>query len=345
MPVMFNQFMSVPVWIYIVCCVMTIVCMPLVLWYAKKMALVDVQNSRSSHSGIALRGGGLLFILTFYLGMILLSILYKNTNLNLPNDIVYLCFGGCVIAILSWFDDYKKLSSGLRFVIHLMVVGLLINRLSFIDFHSLVFAFLPIWLIKILFVCAWVWFINLYNFMDGADGLACQEGIFIVLMLTIPFVIYVPYLLILCIGLMGFLYINYPKAKIFMGDIGSTFLGFLFAGMLILNIIDNKLDIFMAIAITSYFTYDATYTLLKRIVQKKQIWQAHREHWYQRLLIANFSHQQLFWIACIYNLGLLGMIYLYKSHSSIVLGFSIIWFALYAGFIKSVERKKQKISG
>lgn len=324
-------------WIYIICCVATVVLMPLVIWYAKKMSLVDVQNSRSSHSGVALRGGGILFILIFYLGILLLSLTSYTTMLS--EDIVYLGVGAFIIAVLSWFDDYKKLSSGLRFLVHFLVIGFLVNKFPIADLHIRFLSSLPIWLFKSLIILAWVWFLNLYNFMDGADGLAGQEGLFIILMLSIPFAIYEPYLVALGIGLLGFLYINYPKAKIFMGDIGSTFLGTVFAGILLLNIINGKINLPIAIAITSYFSYDATYTLIKRMLQKKIIWQAHREHWFHRLLISGFSHKQLFWTASFYNIILLGVVVLYKEKSLYALIASVLLFTIYAWFIKYRECK------
>lgn len=307
--------------LYIALWILSISLAPVTLWYARKIAMTDVENERSSHQGIALRGGGLLFILVFYIGVIALYLL----GLTLPVALWLIILAGFIIAVLSWFDDYKGLSARIRFGVQLLVVISVVWYLPAIDIS------LPMWLSKVLTIFAWVWFINLFNFMDGADGLAAQQGIFMVIMLSILVASLQSTMLILLIGLLGFLSINYPKAKIFMGDIGSTFLGFILAGYMIYALSMGHLSLLTVIAISSFFAYDATYTLVKRALQRKKVWQAHREHWYQRLLITGYSHQQLFWLAVTYNL-VLGLV-VYFTPVWVGLVFSLLWFVFYALFI------------
>lgn len=310
----------------IILAVLSLVLAPLTLWYARKVAMVDVANQRSSHSGVVLRGGGLLFIVVFYVGMVALS-LYQYA---LVQPYMVLILSALVIAILSWFDDRYSLSARLRFSVQLIVV--ITATLSLPQ----VLVFLPYWLSVVVVILAWMWFINLYNFMDGADGFAAQQGIVIALALACVFAVATIPMLILTIGLLGFLTINYPKAKIFMGDIGSTFLGFLFAGLLFFAVAHGRIDIFQALALTSLFGYDATYTLIKRALQRKKVWQAHREHWYQRLLISGYSHQQLFWVGMLYNVVIIVALLILPTIYAFV--FSLIWFVLYTLFILCCEK-------
>ena len=175
--------------------------------------------------------------------------------------------------------------------------------------------------------------------MDGADAFATQEAIFISLALLLLIGFNALPLIFLIAALLGFLRVNYPKAKIFMGDIGSLFLGYFIGGLLLYYLSQNDITIIDGFIITSLFGFDASYTLLKRLVQKKKLSQAHHEHWYQRLLIAGFSHKALFYIAVCYNVLML-LVLMGNHYISVWLGVSaiaVLWL-LYTGFILRKER-------
>jgi len=298
--------------------------------YARRAALTDQANERSSHQGMALRGGGIVFILAFYLGM---GGLYLSGSIAADTYQVLLLCGSFAIGALGWFDDRVSLSPRFRLLVQLVATSLVVAFLPKLWFWC------PVLLEKLILTLAWVWFINLFNFMDGADGFAAQQGIFnglssylLVGLTAVP-------LLILSSALMGFLRVNRPKAKIFMGDIGSLFLGYLIGGYLLLFLAQHKISLIEALLLTSLFSFDATYTLLKRIYQKKPVLQAHREHWYQRYLICVNSHKKLFFLACIYNVCVLLCLYLSHYYMPYWGGYlAVAVLAVYTLFIKFKEQ-------
>ena len=224
---------------------------------------------------------------------------------RLPVLTVLIC--GLVMAIVGWLDDFKDLSVKIRFGIQFIVV--LISCL----FLPRIWPIIPVFIEKTILVLAWMWFINLFNFMDGTDGYAVQEAFFVCLGLFILSASVGNTTLMLAFSVLGFLRVNYSKAKIFMGDVGSIFLGYILGGFLILSITEHSISIVQAIILTSLFSVDATYTLLKRGLQGKKVWKAHREHWYQRLNIAGGNHKVIFWIGVGYNLIILFILYLNKK--------------------------------
>ena len=310
--------------------IISFLCAPLTLRYAKKMALIDAANERSCHTGIVPRGGGILFIIFFYIGVLLAAWL---GYLTMPPFVWILLVGAIFMASVGWLDDFKSLSVTLRFFIQLITVIIAVL------FLPNIWDFLPIFVEKCILILAWMWFINLYNFMDGADAFATQEAIFISLALLLLIGFNALPLIFLIAALLGFLRVNYPKAKIFMGDIGSLFLGYFIGGLLLYYLSQNDITIIDGFIITSLFGFDASYTLLKRLVQKKKLSQAHREHWYQRFLIAGFSHKALFYIAVCYNVLML-LVLMGNHYISVWLGVSaiaVLWL-LYTGFILRKER-------
>ena len=306
---------------------------PTTLIYAKNMAITDAANERSSHIGVVSRGGGLLFIIFFYIG-VLLTIL--GGYLNLSSFVWVLLLGAFIMALVGWLDDFKGLSVAVRFFIQFALVVITVY------FLPQTWPFLPVILEKCILILAWVWFINLYNFMDGADGFATQQSIFISVAILLPLGFKALLFVLLIASLLGFLRVNYPKAKIFMGDIGSLFLGYFIGGMLLYYLSRHNISIIDGLIMTSLFGFDASYTLLKRLLQKKKLSQAHREHWYQRLLITGFSHKALFYTAICYNLLMLLVliIYLYINPLLGVCAMVALWF-LYTGFIFKKERAKK----
>ena len=275
---------------------------PLTILYANRFSIVDVANHRSSHTGITPRGGGIVFIIVFYIGFFVYIFITGLPDIPILN--ILIC--ALVMGIVGWLDDFKDLSVRIRFGIQFVVV--LISCI----FLPRIWPVIPVVLEKTVIVLAWMWFINLFNFMDGTDGYASQEAFFICIGLFILSSAIGDIALILGVSVLGFLRINYPKAKIFMGDVGSIFLGYILGGFLIYFITINSINFTQAIILTSLFSFDATLTLIKRGLQKKKVWKAHREHWYQRLNISGANHKQIFWMGVVYNLLILGIIELYR---------------------------------
>lgn len=265
---------------------------PFTIWYSKKLSMMDIANHRSSHEGITPRGGGIIFIIIFYSEILVYSLFEAGFDLALL--IILLC--ALFMGFIGWLDDFKNLSVKTRLGIQFLVV------LLSCMFLPQIWPAIPVIVEKTVIILAWMWFINLFNFMDGTDGYAAQEAVFICIGLFILNSSIGIIALILAFSVLGFLRVNYPKAKIFMGSVGSIFLGYILGGLLIYSIAIHSVTIVQAVILTSLFSVDATYTLLKRGLQRKKVWKAHREHWYQRLNITGINHKVIFYIGIAYNL-------------------------------------------
>ena len=238
----------------------------------------DVPNSRSLHDKPIPRIGGLALIL---------GVLVAWHVLN-DHMIAWLSAGVIVLMVLSLLDDLNDLPAKWRFLGHLLVaIGFVNLGLGPISIYWAVF-----------FVIAVVWMTNLYNFMDGANGLAGG-------MAALGFSCYA-----LVAGIAGdlnfalmnlvivgssiaFLCFNFGQAKVFMGDAGSIPLGFLSAAIGLLGCQKGLWPLWFPVVIFSSFILDATVTLLKRLFRGERIWDAHREHYYQRLIRMGMSHQKM----------------------------------------------------
>ncbi|MGF1645106.1 MAG: hypothetical protein ACFCUJ_15825, partial [Thiotrichales bacterium] len=146
-----------------------------------------------------------------------------------------------------------------------------------------------------------VWMINLYNFMDGMDGLAGGMGVIGFTALAVFGWIDGDWAYMAMAGLiastcLGFLIFNYPPARIFMGDAGSTTLGFLAAALGFLGVRDGLFPFWVPLLVFSPFVFDATWTLARRAAKGEKIWQAHRSHLYQRLVLAGWGRVRTLWL-------------------------------------------------
>jgi UDP-N-acetylmuramyl pentapeptide phosphotransferase/UDP-N-acetylglucosamine-1-phosphate transferase len=237
-----------------------------------KWAAIDKPNSRSMHSAPTPRGGGLAV-----LAPLLLAYAISLGNFIDANIII----GLLLVAIVSYIDDRRSLSSRLRLAVHVIAACVLVLPQD----HSLY--------VGIGLCLVTVWCINLYNFMDGIDGLAASMG-------AIGF--FAIYLVnlhngqaqlasissIVAFSCLGFLVLNFPPAKIFLGDVGSASLGFLLATPIVAGVHydGGRLDItdsLIAALIFAPFIVDATVTLFRRALGGEKIYEAHRSHFYQRL--------------------------------------------------------------
>jgi len=274
---------------------------------AVKLRLYNYPNERSSHEIPTPRIGGIAIILTWYPGVIL----FFNLGL-IEKNLFYALLCGLIIALVSLIDDLKGVSAILRLLVHISV-----SVLAFYFLGGLRHFFLQSININYLFyvypivILGMVWFINLFNFMDGIDGFAANEAITIAVILFIFSGNYINLLLAGCI--MGFLYWNWPRAKIFMGDVGSTQLGFI---LIVLGIyFHNTLhfSILNWVMLAAPFWFDASYTLFLRWRNNEKLSQAHRKHAYQRFVQAGFSHKQVNKYLMIINFIILLFIMAYRS--------------------------------
>lgn len=272
----------------------------LVMQYALKRQLLDHPNARSSHSQSTPRGGGLAFVLVVMTGLWL-------APGPLTTDMIRLLLAGGITAAVGFLDDHRPLPALYRMVIYALAVALLLPVLSpvMLAFRfDLAPAFGPLLLVGVLMLGLWL--VNLFNFMDGIDGLATVQTVSVCLAALLvywfsPLEPDLTLMVLLGAALIGFLPWNWSPAKIFMGDIGSCFIGLMFA-QLIITSLNQGLDYFIAwLILLAVFLTDATMTMLRRLYQGEKIWQAHRSHAYQHAA-SRWGHAPVSLIVGVINL-------------------------------------------
>ncbi|MFW2235609.1 MraY family glycosyltransferase [Aliarcobacter butzleri] len=255
--------------------------------YMIKKSLIATVNERSSHSVPTPHGGGIAISITWFIGLFYLFF----TN-QIEQNFFYALLCGIVISIVSFFDDIYELSPKSRLIIQAIVA---IGGLYFLGgFETLTFGIFDIQNSIFTNIFAFfmiIWFINLYNFLDGINGYAGSEAIFLAFAGFIFFT--GNHFLVLAVAVLGFLYWNWNKAKIFMGDVGSTLLGYNVAIFTIYYANQEPTNFWIWIILFSVYWFDATLTLIRRKLNKEKLSQAHKKHAYQRLTQAGWSHYKV----------------------------------------------------
>lgn len=253
-------------------------------YISQKRNILDIPNERSSHTTPTPRGGGLAIVIAWYFGI---SVLYLLELLN--RSLFFALLSGLLLACISLIDDIIDLKPSIRLFSQLITVLVAFIFLKGIQpvpvFGKEIFPSVILYAITII---GMVWFINLFNFLDGIDGYASIEAITLVL----AFYLFTGHNinLILIASVLGFLFWNWPKAKIFMGDVGSTQLGFIIVVLGVYFHNENRLSISYWLILSAPFWFDATLTLFRRWRNKEKLSQAHRKHIYQRLVQSGYSH-------------------------------------------------------
>jgi len=256
----------------------------LVLWYAHKAEIFDVPNQRSSHDQPTPRGGGLSIVITV---LAMVGWLWYE-NMISQELARTLLVGGGLLAVVGWQDDIHKSRAHWRLLIHFFVAAWALFWLG--GFEQFVFGGVVIslgWVGSIFAAVGIAWMINLYNFMDGIDGLAASEGGFVAGVGGIMLILVgAPGLASISFSLsaacLGFLVWNWSPAKIFMGDVSSGFIGFVFAVLMIEGERRGVLSLWVWVTLLALFIGDSTYTLIRRVILKEQWYAAHRSHAYQQ---------------------------------------------------------------
>jgi UDP-N-acetylmuramyl pentapeptide phosphotransferase/UDP-N-acetylglucosamine-1-phosphate transferase len=253
--------------------------------HAPRRAL-DIPNARSSHTRPTPRGGGLVIVAGFLAGIATWLALGGTLS---PRASGWLA-GALLVASVSFVDDLRSLAAAPRFITHL--IGAAILTLAGVQAPDLA---VPL---AFLYVIALT---NVYNFMDGIDGLAASQAVIAGLGLAVAGQIVANPVLALGGGLLaagsaGFLRYNLPPAHLFMGDVGSTFLGFSFSGLSLLGNIGvggGRLPLEFGLLLLAPFWFDSAATLIRRFARGERWYAAHRSHYYQRLVACGWSHGQV----------------------------------------------------
>ncbi len=255
--------------------------------YAIKKSLVATVNERSSHTVPTPHGGGIAIAITWFIGLF---------YLYLENQIDSQLFGalmiGLLISLVSFLDDVYELSPKIRLIAQAIVaIGGLYFLGGFDSLNLFIFSIENQIITNIFAFFLIIWFINLYNFLDGINGYAGSEALFLALAGLVLFG--GEHFGILAVSVLGFLYWNWNRAKIFMGDVGSTLLGYNVAIFTLYYANQESQNIWIWIILFGVFWFDATITLIRRKLNGEKLSQAHKKHAYQRLTQAGWSHYKV----------------------------------------------------
>lgn len=264
---------------------------------AIRRGVLDIPNARSSHAVATPRGGGLGIVAGF---LIILAALIYQGIFPLLSGLVILA-GTMATAMLGWVDDARRLSATTRLVVQLAMASITVMALGGFEHLRVGSSVVDLgWLGSILAAIGLVWLINLYNFMDGIDGLAGAEAVTVSLAVSILGAgIYTSQIgfslatLALAAASAAFVVWNWSPAKIFMGDAGSAALGFAFGALALVGEIHQGVPLLVFILLLGLFVVDATLTLIDRLRRGENITVAHRDHVYQRFVRAGWSHRHV----------------------------------------------------
>ena len=296
-----------------------------------KHAILEEVNERSSHTIPTPHGGGIAIAITWFIGLGYLY-LYNQIELNLFYALVI----GVIISVISYFDDIYDLSPKIRIIAQAIVAisgivsigGLNSIELGLFSIENQivtnVFAFLLI-----------VWFINLYNFLDGINGYAGSEILFLCIA---GFTLFGGgHFVLLAVASLGFLYWNFGNAKIFMGDVGSTLLGYNVAIFTLYYANQEPSNLWIWIVLFGVFWFDATLTLLRRKLNKEKLSIAHKKHGYQRLNQSGWSHFKVTNWSIVLNMLLFCIVYFI---SNVFVAF-VVSLAVLFSITKFIDSKKR----
>lgn len=271
--------------------------------------VVDRPGRRSSHERNVPTGAGIAVI-----GAILLCWLCLAFMTDTLNEIWIIAASAAVLVLISFIDDIRQTPWSVRLATHIITVALGLTLLP--DSALLFDGLLPQWVDRLATGVAWVWFINLFNFMDGIDGITGVEtiavagGLVLVLLLVAPGdngAWSMPALSAVLAGAAaGFLMLNWHPARLFLGDAGSIPLGYLLGWLLVWTACVAGLW-WLALVLPLYYWADATLTLLARGSRGEKVWLAHRQHAYQVAVRSGASHADVAGFIALINLALVGL--------------------------------------
>jgi Fuc2NAc and GlcNAc transferase len=263
--------------------------------FALSHDVMDIPNERSSHTTATPRGGGLSIVLVCTAALVV----FAASGVVDSRLLIALVGGGGMVAAIGFLDDRRPMPAALRLAVHIAAAAWAIawfGGLPAIRVGNLVFSLG--WFGYVLGVLGIVWTLNLFNFMDGIDGIAASEagfvgvGAILLSLHTLPADV-AAVTCIFCAASAGFLIWNWPPAKIFMGDVGSGYLGYMIAVLAMAATRDNPVAVWVWLILGGAFFVDATVTLARRSFRGERLHEAHRSHAYQWLARRWGSHRRV----------------------------------------------------
>ncbi len=256
----------------------------------RRYNLLDRPNERSSHAVPTPRGGGIAVMAVLIVAIVVIWLRQGVDVLDIA--MVVLPMAG--LAAISWADDVRSLGALPRLVAQFLAVGVGVWALPG-PWHAAAPAPWD-WGLAVLLGIGWIWFINLFNFMDGIDGITGAETLVIgigvaVVATAAPAALLAPawpLAVVTAAAVLGFLVWNWHPAKIFLGDVGSVPLGFLLGWLLLFVALKGYWA--AAVILPLYYLTDSTVTLVRRLLRGERVWRAHKSHFYQHAVATGRSH-------------------------------------------------------
>ena len=322
------------------------------------LLILDHPNERTLHHMPTPRTGGLAIIASVVISLVVAACVVAISRPSasfLPKGLasgsLWIVVSMLLVFVVSFVDDWIGLPASLRFGIQtaaaLVVIGGVGLTLSSIPIPGGQAISLG-WMAGPVSAIFLIWIANLYNFMDGMDGFAGGMTAF-----GFGFMAYfgweagAPVMLMIAtfvaMSAVGFLVHNFPPARIFMGDAGSITVGFLCGTMMLLGFRDGIFDLWVPIILFSPFILDATMTLMRRALRFEKIWEAHREHYYQRVVLSGWSHRRT--VLAEYGLMVLcgGLAVLYQRGTEgwrlVILVIWLVMFLAFGGMVNKLEQR------
>lgn len=321
--------------------------------------LLDLPNERSLHHIPTPRTGGLAIMGSVLAGLLAVGVGGVWPTSEDPtgwfgwSTSFWIIGLTSLLAVMSFFDDRAGLPIVVRFGVQVAAAAMLTLGAHLVVSHVDVPRVGTIelgWFSLVVSTVFLVWMTNLYNFMDGMDGFAggmtlFGSGFLASLAWQGQHGVIVVIALLLAAGALGFLIHNFPPAKIFMGDVGSVPTGFLLGSLILLGCRDRLFAMWVPLMLFSPFIVDATVTLLRRAFQGEPVLQAHRSHYYQRIVLLGWGHRKT--VLAEYGLMVVcaGLAFLYQfGDEQLRLIVLIVWCALFGGLIAAVTLAERAAS-
>lgn len=306
--------------------------------------MLDYPNERSLHTRPTPRTGGLGIWAGSIVGLVIALQLTGGRA-----ELAWMAAATLVVGVVSFFDDRSHLSAGTRLTWHLAAAALMMIgglHMDSVELPGVELEISPMLglIVSVLFI---VWMTNLYNFMDGMDGFA--PGMGLIGFGTFSFLgwwageVHFAYTsAVIAAATAGFLVFNFPPAKIFMGDTGSSTLGFSAGAFMLWAVHLDIFPLWIGVLVFSPFVVDATVTLVRRLIRGEKLWLAHKTHYYQRIVQLGWGHRKtvLAEYALMFACAVSGIAAAYLSPPAQWV-LIIFWIALYAGIMSMVTRLEQ----
>ncbi len=317
---------------------------------ASRLHLLDHPSERSLHTRPVPRSGGVAVLGGLIAGG---AVVWASYPFSTSPGLGLALSAALLLAAVSFLDDRAEIKPSVRLLAHGLAAALLVGaglRLNMIEFPGLILI-LPPWLAVLLSLGFIIWMINLYNFMDGMDGFAGGMTVigfssFAILGWQADNPLFTQIGLLIAGAAAGFLWFNFPPARIFLGDTGSSVLGFLAAALSLWGSRDGMFPLWVTVLIFSPFIVDATITLLRRTLRREKIWLPHKTHYYQRLVQLGWGHRNTvlleyaLMLACSFS----ALLARYLS-SGWQAGLLITWILIYSALMVRVNYLERQTTG